>query len=450
MIKIYNTLTRKKENFKPLKKGCINVFVCGPTVYSYIHIGNARTFVNYDLIVKYLRYKGYKVKYVQNITDIDDKIIQAAKQMGSSWDKIARKYEKQFLEDIKKLRVNSVDKYARATNYISEIKSQVQRLLDKGYAYIVENDGIYFDLSKDKEYGKLSKRKAIQAEDAVTRIDESVNKKNKGDFALWKFSKKGEPVWKAKFGNGRPGWHIEDTAISEKELGQQYDIHGGAIDLIFPHHEAEIAQMESITGKKPFVKYWIHSGFLNFKKEKMSKSLGNVLTLNEALRKYKPEHIRYMFISAHYREPLDFSERSLEQAKSSLSRLQEFYNNAKQSKNNIDEKLIKKTKQNFIKAMDDDFNTPKALAELFKFIRKANILGCGKNSYELLKELNKILDVLKEEDVRIPKEIIKLAEEREKARKQKDWKKSDKIRNEINKKGFLIEDTEEGYKIKKK
>ncbi len=444
-MKIYNTLSKKKEDFNPKKK--INMFVCGPTVYNYIHLGNARTFANYDLIAKYLRYQKIKLFYLQNITDIDDKIIKRSKEEKTTWKKLARKYEKEFLEDISKLKINSIDKYARATNYIEEIVSQVKRLEKKGYTYTIENDGIYYDLSKNKEYGKLSKRKSLGEEDAVSRIDDSKDKKNKGDFCLWKFSKPGEPSWKSEFGEGRPGWHIEDTAITEKELGKQYDIHGGAIDLIFPHHEAELAQMESITRKKPFVKYWVHSGFLNINKEKMAKS-GSFIMLKKALEKYNPLAIRYFFISAHYRMPLDFSEDSLVQAESSLNRLQEFYINAKNSKENIDQRLVNNTKNKFLKAMNDDFNTPKALGELFSFIRKANSLGYGKNSYKLLKDLNQFLDVL-EEEIKIPKEISDLVKQREKARKYRNWKTSDKIREKINKKGYLIQDTDLGPKVKK-
>ena len=449
MLKLYNALTKKKETFKPLEDKKVNIFVCGPTVYSYIHIGNARTFTNYDLIVKYLRYKKFKVKYIMNITDIDDRIINKAKEEKVSWKDISNKYEKHFLDDIQKLGINSVDKYARATDYIKEIISQVQRLLDKGYAYIIENDGIYYDLSKNKEYGKLSGRKYLEAEDSVSRIDESINKRNKGDFCLWKFSQKGENYWDAPFLNGRPGWHIEDTAIAERELGIQYDLHGGAVDLIFPHHEAEIAQMESITKKKPYVKYWIHSGHLKFKTEKMSKSLGNILSLNDALKEFSPNVIRFMFVSSHYREPLDFSNEIIKQAESSLSRLQEFYNKAKESKKNIDGKLIKKTKENFLKYMDDDFNTPKALAELYMFLREANKLGYGKNSYKLLKEFNVFLGILDEDTLQIPKEVIELAEKRLKARKEKNWQESDKLREEIKERGFIIEDAEKSYNIKR-
>ena len=241
-LKLYNTLTRKKEIFNPINSKKVNMFVCGPTVYDYSHLGHAKTYVQFDIIVKYLRYKGYNVFYLQNITDLDDKIINRAKEEKVDWRKIKDKYEKSFLKDMGNLNVNSVDKYARATDYVKEIISQVKRLIKKGYAYKI-SDGWYFDLKKNKDYGKLSNRKILEKNDAVSRIDENIEKKNSGDFCLWKFSKPGEPIWKAEIGEGRPGWHIEDTAITEKELGSQYDIHGGATDLIFPHHEAEIAQM---------------------------------------------------------------------------------------------------------------------------------------------------------------------------------------------------------------
>ncbi len=445
-MQVYNTLSRKKEELILPEKA--KMFVCGPTVYNFIHLGNARSFTNYDLIAKYLRYKKIDLFYLENITDIDDKIIKKANREKTDWKEIARRYEKAFLEDISKIRITAVNKYARATDYIDNIVSQVKRLLEKGYAYTIENDGIYYDLSKNKEYGKLSRRTYQEAEDAVSRIDESTNKRNKGDFCLWKFSKPDEPFWETELGKGRPGWHIEDTAITEKEFGPQYDIHGGGIDLIFPHHEAEIAQMESITGKKPFVKYWIHSGFLNINKEKMAKS-GTFITLREALQKYNPLAIRYFFISAHYRAPLDFSKESIKQAESALNRIQEFYENAKDSQENIDQELIDKTKQAILNALDDDFNTPKAFGELFTFIRKANKLGYGKNSYELLKELDQIFDILTEPTTEIPENIKKLAEKREIARKNKDFELADKLRDEIKSLGYLVEDSPTGPKLKK-
>ncbi len=449
MLRLYNTLSKKKEDFKPLKGKKVNLFVCGPTVYDFSHIGHAKTYVQFDVIVKYLRWSGYNVSYVQNITDIDDKIINRAKEQKISASALARKYEKEYLKDMKSLKVNSVSKYARATNYIKEIENQVKRLLDKGYAYKI-NDGYYFDLTKFSDYGKLARRKAEEAEDAVSRIDKNKEKKNKGDFCLWKFYKKGEPSWESKLGKGRPGWHIEDTAITEKELGVQYDIHGGAMDLIFPHHEAEIAQMESISGKKPLVKYWLHTAFLTMDKTKMSKSLKNFVTIREALKKYDGKVIRFLFASGHYRAPINFSFENLKQSKGAVERLNEFMRKLKNSKDKDDLKFIKSTKKNFINAMNNDFDTPKAMEIIFNFVRKVNKKGGGKKSYEFMKEVDQIFDILTLNGSKIPTNIKTLAEKREKARKEKDWKTADQIRDKINKLGYVIEDKKRGYVLKKR
>src|SRR3989344_5285411 len=282
-MRINNTLTKQKEEFVPRENKKVKMFVCGPTVYDYIHIGNARTFVFFDVVAKYLRHSGYQVQYIQNITDIDDKIITRAKEINEDPLVFAKKYEEIFLEDMKALKVTAVtdyDQYARATDHIDEVVGQVKKLIEKGHAYLIEGDGYYFDLSTFPDYGKLSGRTVEMAEDAVSRVDENPDKRNRGDFTLWKFFKEGEPFWETKLGKGRPGWHIEDTAITEKYFGPQYDLHGAGQDLIFPHHEAEIAQQESASGIKPFVKYWMHSAFLVNKEKKMSKSLGNFMSLN--------------------------------------------------------------------------------------------------------------------------------------------------------------------------
>ncbi|MBI2663377.1 cysteine--tRNA ligase [Candidatus Woesearchaeota archaeon] len=448
MLKVYNTLKRKKEIFKPLKGKKVNLFVCGPTVYDYTHIGHAKTYIQFDIIVKYLRYKKYKVFYLQNITDLDDKIIDRAKQLKKDPLRLAKEYENYYYEDIKKIGVDSVNKYARATDFIDKIVSQVERLMKKGYAYRIE-DGIYFDLSKFKDYGKLSGKKALEAEDAVSRIDDSVNKRNKGDFCLWKFSKEGEPSWNTKIGSGRPGWHIEDTSITETLFGSQYDVHGGARDLIFPHHEAEIAQMESVSGKKPFVKYWLHTGFLNVEGKKMSKSLGNVFNIRDITKEYDPKVIRYFFISNHYRMPIDFSKKLLEQSSNSLKRINDLIIKLRTSKDKDNIKLIEKTKKLFIEAMDNDFDTPKAFAILFDFIREVNKKGGSKKALEFFEEIDSIFNVLTFEDISLDKQITKLIEEREKARKKKDFKKADEIRNELKEKGIILEDTKEGVRWKK-
>ncbi|MEK6847592.1 MAG: cysteine--tRNA ligase, partial [Nanoarchaeota archaeon] len=391
MIKLYNTLTRKKEVFKPISGKKVNFFVCGPTVYDYSHLGHAKTYIQFDMIVKYLRFRGFKVYYLQNITDIDDKIIKKAQSgsEGFNWKRISQKYEQLYKEDMAGLGVDSVNNYAKATDYIEEIISQVKRLIKKGYAYRI-SDGWYFDLSKDKDYGKLAKRTKIQGEDAVSRIDENKGKRNSGDFCLWKFSRPGEPIWKAEIGDGRPGWHIEDTAITEKNFGPKYDIHGGATDLIFPHHEAEIAQMESISGKKPLVRYWMHAGFLNMEKEKMSKSLGNFMTIREALRVYKKDTIRYFFASTNYRKPIDFSEGALKSAENSVERLKNIIAELKD-----DKKLNKKYLEEFQNEVDDDINLPNGLAVLWNLLRDERAEG----KLRTVKKMNEVFsfDLFKKE-----------------------------------------------------
>lgn len=448
MLKLYNTLTRKKEIFKPLKDKRVNLFICGPTTYDFAHIGHAKTYVQFDIIVKYLRYKGYKVFYLQNITDIDDKIINRAKELNLDPKSLSKEYESYYYEDMRSLNVNSVTKYARATDYIKEIVSQVERLIKKGVAYKI-SDGYYFNLSKFKDYGNLSKRTIKGAEDAVSRIDDSKEKKNKGDFCLWKFSKIAEPSWNSKLGAGRPGWHIEDTAITESFFGSQYDIHGGAKDLIFPHHEAEIAQMESISGKKPLVRYWLHTGFLNVSGKKMSKSLRNFYTIRDVLKKYNPNVLRFFFIQTHYRSQIDFSEQNIENAKNSLERINEAIIKIKNNKDNLPDKYYKKVKEEFINAMDDDIDTPRAFAILFNLIKEINKKGGGKKAYKLISEINNIFNIFDLKEVKLPKNIKDLVNEREKARKNKDFKEADMIREIIKKEGYVLEDSEKGPIIKK-
>lgn len=464
MLKLYNTLTRKKEVFKPRRAKKVNLFVCGPTVYDFPHLGHARTYIVFDVIVKYLREKGFKVYYLQNITDIDDRIIERAKRDKISWKDVSKKFEKEYLNDMTLLKIDSVTKYARATEHIKEIISQVRRLQEKGFAYQIE-DGIYYDISKFKDYGKLSKRTILQAEDAVSRIDEAKKKRNKGDFCLWRFSKEGEPKWKSPFGEGRPGWHIEDTAITEKYLGRQYDIHGGGRDLIFPHHEAEIAQMEAISGKKPLVKYWLHTGLLTVGGVKMSKSLGNFITIEDFLKQNSPRILRLLVIKNHYRSPLDYSEKEIKGTKKQLARIDEFLNKlneirgTKKERKSQLEKIILKFQGEFEKAMAADFNTPKALALLFEFITKGNqLLDRNKITFagaqkilKFLKQIDKVFNFIfwEKPKIEIPAKILKLVKEREEYRKKGNWQKSDEIRKKIKEEGYWVEDTKEGPKIKK-
>jgi len=461
MIKIFNTLSGKKEILKPLKDKKIKMFVCGPTVYDAPHLGHARTYIIFDAIVKYLCSKNYDVFYLQNITDIDDKIIKRAQEENISWEKIARKYEKMYYQTMRKLGISAVTKYARATDYIKEIISQTERLLRKGCAYFLE-DGIYYDLSKFKEYGKLSKRTTLQAEDGVSRIDEAKGKRNKGDFCLWKKSKKREPRWESPWFKGRPGWHIEDTAIAEKFFGYQYDIHGGGRDLIFPHHEAEIAQMEAISGKKPFVKYWLHTGFLTINKQKMSKSLKNFVTLNDLFERYEeaPRILRLLIIKNHYRSPIEFNEKKFEQTKIEIDSFDEFILRLKKNKKNQSRKIkIETYRKEFEKAMDDDFNTPKALAVIFNLMKKANVLmtkdKLGVNDasaiLNFLKEIDNIFGFIfgRKKEEKIPTKVLKLVEEREKYRRERNFAQADALREKIKKLGYWVDDTPVGPSVSK-
>ncbi|MEX2090784.1 MAG: cysteine--tRNA ligase [Candidatus Paceibacterota bacterium] len=445
MIKLLNTMTGQKEEFIPTKNTEVNMFVCGPTVYDYIHIGNARTFVFFDVVTKYLLHKGYKVNYIQNITDIDNKIIERAEKEGIDPLEHARKYTELFKEDVKALGVTSPE-YKNATDHIPQVIKQVQTLLSKGNAYVIDNSGIYFDLSTFPDYGKLSGRTAGMADDAVSRIDDSEKKRNRGDFALWKFSQDNDPSWPAPFGAGRPGWHIEDTAITEHHFGPQYDIHGGGQDLIFPHHEAEIAQQESASGLKPFVKHWMHVGFLVNKEQKMSKSLGNFMTLHEALEKWPKEALRFYLLSNHYRSPLQFSEEIVKQAQAAVQRIAELNEKLKLTKEENNTDLDFEFDKMFQQAMDDDFNTPKALSVIFGVIKSANehFSMLSKKSREeikrILSEVNSIFGIIPQE-LKIPKEILKLVEQREELRHTKDYGGADKIRAQIEEMGYKIDDT---------
>jgi cysteinyl-tRNA synthetase len=453
-MKIYNTLTKKKETLEIKER--INLFVCGPTVYDYPHLGHARTYVSFDAFVKFLR-KTNDVFYLQNITDIDDKIIQRAEETETSPMLLAKRFEEEYLKDMELLSVNSVTEYARATDYIKEIISQTERLLEKDFAYILE-DGIYYDISKFKDYGKLSGRTTAQAEDGTTRIDENVKKKNKGDFCIWKFSKNNEPEWDSPWGKGRPGWHIEDTAISEKFFGVQYDVHGGGRDLMFPHHEAEITIMEAVSGKVPFVRYWMHTGFLTVKGVKMSKSLNNFTTIRDFTKKHSPRILRFLILKSHYRSPFDYDEEKITQAKQELKKIDQFIANLKE--NNTKEEITKNYREKITEALNDDFNTPVAIATIFSFITEANLKINKLNKKEVetfLKEIDSIFNFIyatKEETLlsyeeNIPEEIKTLVDEREEAREKKDFKKADEIRKEIEKRGYLVEDTKDGFKIKK-
>ena len=488
-MNIYNTLTKTKEKLIPRHDNKIQMFVCGPTVYDYIHIGNARTFVFFDVVAKYLRspllrpsstevsegkqgsegQKGYEVDYIQNITDVDDKIIAKAKENNREPLEYAKEYFEKFKEDMKAIGVDS-PRYVLATEHIEQVVKQVKTLINKGHAYLIEGDGYYFDLSTFKDYGKLSGRKAQMADDAVSRIDENDKKKNMGDFCLWKFSKPGEPSWDFETGKadlafakataGRPGWHIEDTAITEHYFGPQYDIHGGGQDLIFPHHEAEITQQESASGLKPFVRYWMHVAFLINKDAKMSKSLGNFEKVNELIKKYPKEVLRFYLLSGYYRQPLEFSDKMLKQSEAAIQRISEFTRKLKNvptsqvdTSEEID-KYIAESKESFNQAMDNDFNTPEAFAVLFELIRKVNpIITTSQvvtsKILDFLTKVNKILGIIPVEQQKIPGEVQELVEKREKFREEKNYDESDKIRTQIQDLGWEVEDTVYGPLINK-
>ncbi|MFZ1719862.1 MAG: cysteine--tRNA ligase [Candidatus Moraniibacteriota bacterium] len=429
--KIYNTLSQKIEPLETMTPGRINFFVCGPTVYDMPHLGHAKTYVQFDMMVKYLRLRGFEVFYLQNITDIDDKIIARATEQGIGWEALARKFESVYLEDMKALHVNAVSKYIRSTDYIEEVVSQVERLMEQGFAYRT-SDGIYFEIAKFADYGKLSKRGEVKKDDAVSRIDASSEKRGWNDFCLWKQSKEGEPSWETRIGIGRPGWHIEDTAMTEKFFGPQYDIHGGAIDLIFPHHEAELTQMEALSGKSPFVRYWMHTGFLNIDSEKMSKSKGNFKTIREALVEYDYRVLRLFFLSAQYRSMMDFSKKALMQAKNTLTSIDEFVFRIERDSDDVENELVvAKLREEIISAMDNDFNTPQVFASLFDFMKAQSGKNSGKRVFALFQELQSFLDIFQLEGDSEDEEIEKLIEKRNAYRAEGNYAKADAIRDQL-------------------
>ena len=460
-LKIFNTLSGKKEPFKPLKNKRVNLFVCGPTVYDLSHLGHARTYAAFDVIVRYLRHAGYEVFYLQNITDIDDKIIVRAKELNADPLKFSRQMTKEYYKDAAALKIKSVTKYAKASEFIPQIIRQIQVLLKKGYAYEA-SDGVYFDISKFPDYGKLSGQK-IKKLKAGARVKIRETKKHPFDFDLWKKKKPGEPAWASPWGAGRPGWHIEDTAISENFFGPQYDLHGGAYELIFPHHESEIAQMEATSGKKPFVKYWLHTGVLKIGGEKMSKSLGNFITVRDFLEKYPVEILRFIIVSSHYRSVIDYNKQLAVQAKHALDRISEFLerldkvNQKLKIKNQKYKLKIKKFREKFFDYMDDDFNTPRALSVMFDVIKTSNA-SIDKNQLDkdaareiknFFGEADAIFGILPpRKKIKLPKKIAALVEQREKARQEKNWALADQLRAETERLGYKIEDTPKGPTVK--
>ncbi|MCR4322849.1 MAG: cysteine--tRNA ligase [Candidatus Azambacteria bacterium] len=460
MLTVYNSRTRKKEAFKPRNGKKVNMFVCGITPYNSAHIGNLKTYLNYDIIARYLRARGYKVFYLQNVTDVDDKIVNAAKEANIHWKEIPDRYFTEFQAVCKKLHITGVSKYAYATDFIPAIIKQVTRLIKKGYAY-EKNGSVYFEVKRFKDYGKLSGQNLAKLHKS-TRLEIDENKKHPYDFVLWKArteaNEKYEPSWKSPWGKGRPGWHIEDTAISEHFFGPQYDLHGGAGELKFPHHEAEIAQQESASGKKPFVKYWVHTGVVTVNGAKMSKSLGNFITGKEMIDQHDPDAFRLLVASRHYRSPLPYSEKLLTQAIHNLETIRNFARQLKQIKARTGSLFtITLYRKQFFASMDDDFNTPSAFATLFTLMRKANTLirqeklsvKSAKEILVFLKEVERIFGIpfVMRKEASTPKEVTAIAMQREQFRKEGKWTDADTARDAIRQKGYEVRDTKGGFEI---
>ncbi len=454
MIKFYNTLTRKKEIFKPLKDKKVGIYTCGPTVYDFVHIGNLRAYTFSDILRRFLKISGYEVKQVMNITDVDDKTIKRSQECKENLKEFTRKYEKAFFENSKEMNIEKPEFMPRATEHITDMVKIIQNLLKKGVAYKTK-DGIYFSIKKFKDYGKLSgiKIKKLEAGASKRVLKDEYEKESVNDFALWKFYDKedGDVFWETDIGKGRPGWHIECSAMSTKYLGKSFDMHLGGIDLIFPHHENEIAQSETSFGVKPWVKYWLHNGWILVDGEKMSKSKKNFYKLKDIIEKgYDPMHLRYFFLSAHYRKPLNFTLESLGASKNAYEKLRNALSELRKFKQKTNKKNIELAYKQFLEFLNDDLNVPRALSYMWDILRENRLNESEK--YELVLKFDKIfgLNLDKEEKIEIPKEVKTLVEERERIRKEKKFKEADKIREKINKLGFIIEDTEKGLVIKKR
>ncbi len=475
MLEIYNTLSRKKEPFNPLYEGEVRMYVCGPTVYDSSHLGHARSIVAFDVIRRYLEYKGYDMRFIQNFTDIDDKMIQRAQEQQTTTNKLATRYIQEYFEDFDKLYVKRAIAYPKATEHIEDMINHISKLVEKGFAYET-NGSVYFRVAKFKEYGKLSRQERSEKDEEDQDAGVAEEKEQPEDFALWKAMKPGEPSWDSPWGKGRPGWHIECSVMSTKYLGYPIDIHGGGLDLVFPHHENEIAQSEALTGQ-PFVRYWMHNGFLTVNKEKMSKSLGNFFTIKEITAKYDPEVVRLFLISSQYRSPIDFSDAHLEEAKARLARIHNAIDilsrRLREARLAEAEKPVKPStadatlwdavsslQSEFEEAMDDDFNTPIALAGLNKFLTKMNSILSGNESvtagtllktFEALDAIGDVFGLyrarsqLEGTDSEAIDGLVKiLIQLRKEARKQKDFKTADKIRDQLKALGIILEDEKTG------
>ena len=461
-MRIYNTLTRRKEELKTITDGEVKIYACGPTVYNYIHIGNSRPLCVFDTLRRYLEYRGYKVNFVQNFTDIDDKIIKKAIEENSDYKTVSEKYIKEFWTDAKGLNFREATVHPKATENIDEIINIITTLVEKGYAYPVENGDVYFSPKKFSGYGKLS-HQPLEELEAGARINIGELKREPMDFALWKGAKPGEPYWESPWGKGRPGWHIECSAMVHRFLGNTIDIHCGGQDLIFPHHENEIAQSECCNGV-PFSHYWMHNGYINVDNVKMSKSLGNFFTVRDVAEKYGYEPIRYLMISSQYRSPINYSVDIIEQCKASLQRLYTCRNNLDFALENATDTIpenaeeIKKQldsrREQFIEAMDDDLNTADGISAVFELVKDINVNVIDSKSAELIKyaidlfdELTNVLGLVYNRDTgSLDEEVEKLIEARQNARKEKNWAEADRIRDELKAQGIVLEDTPQGAK----
>lgn len=463
-MQIYNTMTRKKEELIPISENQVNIYACGPTVYNYIHIGNARPICAFDVLRRYLKYRGYNVKYVQNFTDVDDKIIKKANEEGIPASEVSEKYIAEYKKDSHGLNVMDADVHPKVTESMDIIIDLVKKLVETNHAY-EKNGDVYFRTSSFKDYGKLSGM-PIEELQAGARIDVNDIKENPLDFAVWKSAKEGEPYWESPWGKGRPGWHIECSAMSRYHIGDTLDIHCGGQDLIFPHHENEIAQSEAVTGK-PLANYWMHNGYINVDNKKMSKSLGNFFTAREVAEKYGYETVRYMMIQAHYRSPINYCVELLDACKASLERLYncretldraiasavdgEVSENAK--------KIFEERRQQFITAMDDDLNTADGITAVFELVRDLNTMSADNSvskqqlqaGASLFDELTDVLGLMynRKKTEEIPAEILELAEQRKNARKDKNFALADEIRDKITALGYSVKETRQGTEIKK-
>ncbi len=458
-FKLYNTLTRRKERFVPLREGEVRMYTCGPTVYDYAHIGNFRAYVFADLLRRFLKYLGYRVVQVMNITDVDDKTIRRSRELGISLREYTRRYERAFFEDIERLNIERAEHYPRATEHIPEMVALIQRLLQKGYAYRGEDGSIYFDISKFKDYGKLSRLKIKELKPGARVRQDEYAKEEARDFALWKAwsEEDGEVYWDTPLGKGRPGWHIECSAMSMRYLGETLDIHAGGVDLIFPHHENEIAQSEAATGKT-FVRYWVHNEHLLVEGRKMSKRYGNFYTLRDLLAKgHDALAIRYLLLATHYRRKLNFTFKALEDATRAVERLSDFaarlesYSAGAQKPTKLS-RHVEHARREFESALCDDLDAPRALAAVFRLVREANrAMGRGEASMEDVKavkrffaDFNRIFAVVRERRGELPPELMKLIREREEARKRRDFATADALREELLRHGIAVEDTPRG------